>query len=270
MQNRGPGTSGAGKKGRGMISTSVMVLMGVLAALTALAPLGVMVFLRRRGGRWGEFLIGAGTFFLFALMLEPVVHRLVLGGALGAAIQGNIWFYGLYGGLMAGLLEETGRFIAFKVFLKKRREPVTALSYGIGHGGCEAFLLLGLTYISNLVLYASVNGGAEVPAEIMTGLESLAAVPAGVFLWAGFERLSAMVFHMACSVLVFAAVSRPGKLWMFPAAILAHAVLDFIAVTANARLPVAATEFLVAAFAAGAALMAARVYKNLGKSAEIS
>ena len=153
---------------------------------------------------------------------------------------------------------------------KKRREPVTALSYGIGHGGCEAFLLLGLTYISNLVLYASVNGGAEVPAEIMTGLESLAAVPAGVFLWAGFERLSAMALHMACSVLVFAAVSRPGKLWMFPAAILAHAVLDFIAVTANARLPVAATEFLVAAFAAGVALMAARVYKNLGKSAEIS
>ena len=34
------------------------------------------------------------------------------------------------------------------------------VSYGIGHGGCEAFLLLGLTYISNLVLYASVNGGA--------------------------------------------------------------------------------------------------------------
>ena len=39
---------------------------------------------------------------------------------------------------------------------------------------------------------------------------------------------------------------------MFPAAILAHAALDFIAVTANARLPVAAMELLVAAFAAGA------------------
>ena len=253
-----------------MVSTSTMVLMGILAALTALVPLGVMLLLRRRGGRWGEFLIGVGTFFLFALMLEPVVHRVVLGGALGAVIQGNIWLYGLYGGLMAGLFEETGRFIAFKVFLKKRREPVTALSYGIGHGGGEAFLLLGLTYINNLVLLAAVNGGAEVPAEIAAALESLATVPAGTFLWAGFERLSAMALHMACSVLVFAAANRPGKLWMFPAAVLAHAALDFIAVTANARLPVAVTELLVAAFAAGAALTAARVYKNLGESAEIS
>lgn len=253
-----------------MVNAGAVVLMGVLAALTVIAPLGVMVFLRKRGGRWGEFVIGFGTFFLFAMVLEALVHQVVLTGPLGAVIQGNIWLYGLYGGLMAGLFEEVGRFIAFKVFLKKRRKPVTALSYGIGHGGGEAFLLLGLTYISNLVLIASVKGGAEVPAEITAALESLAAVPAGTFLWAGFERLSAVVFHVSASVLVFAAANRPGKLWLLPAAVLAHFALDFIAVAANARLPVAVTELLVAAFAAAVAVLAARVYKNLRENAEIT
>lgn len=253
-----------------MVSTGIMVLMGVLAALTALVPLGVMVFLHKRGGRWGEFLIGAGTFFVFAMVLEPAVHRVILASPVGLVVQGSIWFYGLYGGLMAGLFEEVGRFIAFKSFLKNRQEAVAALSYGIGHGGGEAFLILGLTYISNLVLLASVNGGAEVPPEIATGLETFAALPASTFLWAGFERLSAMVLHMACSVLVFAAANRPGKFWLLPAAILAHCALNFIAVIANAQLPVAATELLVAAFAAGVALLAARVYKNLGENAEMS
>ena len=120
---QGPG-SASGRKVREnqMVSMSKLVVMGLLAVLTAAVPIGVMSYLRRRGGRWRDFLVGAGTFFLFAMVLESLVHQVVLTGPLGSAIQGNIWIFGLYSGLMAGLFEEVGRFTAFKLVLRRRRD----------------------------------------------------------------------------------------------------------------------------------------------------
>lgn len=247
-----------------------MVVMACNAVLSAVVPLGIMGFLHRRGGRWSSFAVGAATFFLFAMVLEAAFHSLVLGGPLGPAIQGSIWLYGLYAGLAAGIFEEAGRFLAFKLVLRKQRDRVAALSYGIGHGGIEAFLLLGLTMVNNLILLLTFTSGGELAPELEGAAAALAAYPASAFLWGGFERIPAIAFHMAASVLVFAAAARPGKLWLFPAAIGLHCLLDFTAVVSNAYLPIAATELLAAAFALAVCWLAARIYKNLPEKAEIA
>lgn len=239
----------------------------LVALMTLLVPLGVMLFLRRRGGTWTAFLTGAGTFVLFALVLEPILHSLVLRSPAGAAIQGNILLYGLYGGLAAGLFEETGRLLAFRLVLKKSPARITALSYGIGHGGIEALLLVGLTMVSNLILGLSHASGAPLPQEAAAAAETLLATPASLFLWSGLERLSAMGLHLALSVLVFAAV-RTGKRRLFPAAVGVHAAVNFAAVAANAHLPVAATEALVLLLTVLAALWAARIYRRLPRSCQ--
>lgn len=240
-----------------MIAAMVLVLL-----LTIAVPLGVMIFLRRRGGSWKSFLVGAVVFVLFALILEPVLHRLILGSAAGAAIRENIWLYGLYGGLMAGLFEETGRFLAFRYALRRTPGRVTALSYGLGHGGVEAFLLVGLTMAANLSLGLAYAGGAALPEETAAMAEALLSTPAGMFLWAGFERLTAMALHVSLSVLVCAAV-RTGRRQLFPAAILVHAAVDFAAVVSSTYLSVAATEGVVLALTVLAAVLAARVYRKL-------
>lgn len=248
------------------MSILTIAAISLTLALTILLPLGVMLFLRKRGGSWAAFLTGAGTFILFALVLEPVLHNLVLRSGAGAVIQGNILLYGLYGGLAAGIFEETGRFLAFRFFLRNRRGRITALSYGIGHGGIEAFLLVGLTMAANLVLGLSAGNPALTP-EAAAAVESLTAAPASLFLWSGLERISAMALHMSNSVLVFAGL-RTGKWQMFPAAVLIHASINFAAVVSNAYLPVAATEGLVLALTAAAAVWAAGIYKKLPENAE--
>ena len=91
----------------------------------------------------------------------------------------------------------------------------------------------------------------------------MASTPAGTFLWAGFERACTIILHLSISVLVFAAVGEPGKKWLFPAAILTHAAVNFIAVESNASLTVAATEIIILAFAVIAALFARMVYRTL-------
>ena len=194
---------------------ATIIILAAIALMTLLLPLGVMLALRRRGGTWTAFLTGAGTFVLFAMVLEPILHNLILRSPAGAAIQQNILLYALYGGLAAGLFEETGRLLAFRFILKPHTARITALSYGIGHGGIEAFLVMGLSMIANLSLGLAYTSGAPLPAEAAAAAETILSTPAGMFLWGGLERLSAMALHMALSVLVFASV-RTGRRLLFP------------------------------------------------------
>ena len=249
--------------------SSILAILFTLVFSTAF-PIGLMLYFRQKGGKWPTFLIGAVTFVLFAMVLESVLHNLLFLTPLWAILQGNIWLYGLYGGLAAGVFEETGRLFAFKLLLKHEREPITALSYGIGHGGAEAILLVGLTMANNLILAAVVSAGGTADPAVLEMAEQLASTPAGMFLWAAFERVSAIIFHLSVSVLVFAAVRMPGKKWLFPAAILTHAALNFIAAVSNAYLPVAATELVVLVFAVVAALFARMVYRTLPVTAQES
>lgn len=244
------------------MSVGAIAAIIIVIILTIAVPLGIMLFLARSGGSWKDFLVGAATFIVFALILERILHLLILRSGAGVVIQGNIWLYGLYGGLAAGVFEETGRFLAFRFVLRDQTARITSLAYGIGHGGIEALLVAGLAMASNLILGLTYTHGGAIPSEIIPAVEALLAIPAPTFLWSGFERLSAMALHMALSVLVFASV-RTDRRWLYPAAILIHAAVNFMAVVVNAYLPIAATELLILLLVVIAALWAARVYKNL-------
>ena len=61
--------------------------------------------------------------------------------------------------LSAGLVEEFGRFFAFSVMLKKKHEFRHGIAYGIGHGGVEAIIVVGLSFVSNIVIAIFINTG---------------------------------------------------------------------------------------------------------------
>ena len=125
-------------------------MMAVCALVGIVAPVALAWWLvRKHHARLITILIGAGVFFVFALLLEPVLHQVVLKGPHGDAIMGNTWYYALYGGLAAGLFEETGRFLGMKFLLKKEPDgPLPAVAYGVGHGGMEILMIFGITMIS--------------------------------------------------------------------------------------------------------------------------
>ncbi len=223
--------------------------------------------------RLSTILIGAATFIVFALVLEALVHKIVLGGSLGATIQGKTLYYALYGGLMAGLFEETGRFLSMKFLMKK--EPTTVLpglAYGAGHGGVEMLIVFGISMISNLVMSVMINAGqletivsqtpAEAQEQVRAAAAQLAELRAGSLLLGLWERISALILHLSLSVLVWAAVRKGGKwLWLFPAAILLHAGVDAQAVILSKSASMPALEAIIFAESvaiAGIAYMAGR------------
>lgn len=157
----------------------------------------------------------------------------------------------------------------FPVDLEEAEGPEDALLYGAGHGGIEAMVLLGVNMIGNIVMALALNRGGPAALEAMFGLNSeagmsaltvLSATPVWMYLWSIVERCSAICLHISLSVLVCTAVTRRGAWYWFPIAIGIHALADLITVVAAAYLSVAGTELLVAAAAAGAALIARKLY----------
>ena len=216
-------------------------------------------------------LVGAGVFVLFALVLETLVHQVVFKGPSGASITGNIWYFALYGGCMAALFEETGRFLAMKFVLKKETgTALTGASYGLGHGGAEMILLFGFTMVSNLVLSGLINSGqadlilAATPeanhAQVQAQFAQLEALGAGSVLLGLWERISALMLQVSLSIIVWTAVRRGGKwLWLFPAAFFLHFLVDAVTVVLAKSAGMVTVEIIVFALAIAVGAIAWRV-----------
>ena len=257
-----------------MVSTGSMIVMAVNAILGFAIPIFLAWWaVKKHNAKLSTILIGAATFIVFALVLESLVHKLVLAGDRGAAIQGKVLYYALYGGLMAGLFEETGRFLSMKYLLKKEpTETKPGVSYGLGHGGVEMLIIFGFSMISVLTMAVMINAGqtdallAKTPeasqAALTAQFDQLKTMSAGSYLYGLWERLSALTLHLGLSILVWTAVRKGGKwLWLFPAAILLHALVDALAVILSKSASILVIELIVMALAiavAGLAWLIAR------------
>ncbi len=132
----------------------IWLIVGTL--LWIAAPIAVAIIWKvKKKEPFTTILIGAATFLLFALILEkPIQNVLAFPTAMGLPdhavsrfLSANPIMLALVSGLFPGVFEETGRLVAFKTILRNRRNRETSISYGIGHGGFEVILILGITYI---------------------------------------------------------------------------------------------------------------------------
>lgn len=186
-------------------------------------------------------LVGAGMFLLFAMVLEQILHFFILKqNPVTSAFFTNHLAYAAYGGLAAGIFEETGRLVGFRFLLKKPGRWEQGLSYGIGHGGAEVIYIggvLAVSQISNIYYSILIDNGnfgqllkaaQGIPLQLSsleTLRQQLTSAPSWEFLMGGMERVFALAIQLALSLLVFYAVAKHRTLF-YILAILIHAVVD--------------------------------------------
>lgn len=217
----------------------ITILFMILNAFFCiLIPIGIAIYLNKKYQlKWTLFFIGAGTFIVFALILEQIFHSVIYASSFGTFLNDNIWMLALYGGLAAGVFEESGRFVAFKLIIKKNPDPKSSLMVGIGHGGIEAIILVALTMLSNAIVSIMINTGALASYvtdtatlnQIYDSMQPLADINPWMMLLSLWERIYAMTFHLSMSVLVYKAI-KEGKKIYFILALITHAAFDFLVV----------------------------------------
>jgi uncharacterized membrane protein YhfC len=198
-----------------------------LMFITLLLSIGFPVFLAAR--MYKKHSIRLKAILAGALMFT--VFQMVLRLPLLSYFKNQIWFrlleassgviMGIVIAFTAALFETTGRYIGFKFLLKDGREWEDGAAYGIGHGGIESILLVGIPYLFNIICslltYTGAAGGVSLQALMLT--------PSVLFLAAGVERFFTILVHIALSLMVLYGIKTERKIYIL-LCLLIHTAVD--------------------------------------------
>jgi uncharacterized membrane protein YhfC len=214
-----------------MVSKFSIISMIITVIISFALPIVLLVYFRKKERiSFKPIVIGALTFIVFAQVLEKIMHVYVINNNLIT----NPWIFAVYGALAAGVFEEMGRFVSFKMFLKNNRQWKDGIAFGIGHGGIEAILIAGIMNIQYIVFSNLINTGmlekmlsGKVPEDAINSLSQLLINTSPImFLMGGLERIAAVAIQIALSVVVLYAIRYRRYIYVV-LAILIHAAIDF-------------------------------------------
>jgi len=204
------------------------------------------------------FIAGALTFIASQVLHIPFLYgitALFKNGMLPSPPESwSVIFNAILLGLLAGIFEETARYILFKYIMKKSHTWEDAITIGLGHGGMEA-ILIGILAISTFAQMTAMRTMTDfsslgIPAEQIEAVKAQVTTywaQSSVMPFFGFmERISAICLHIGLSVLVMYSVVSGQRKW-FWFALLWHAFVDALAVYIYPQV-VAGTNVLLGTF----------------------
>ena len=184
---------------------------------------------RRTNEKFSPCILGAATWLIFAVVLEGFVRKPLLEKD---TFINSITAATVLCSVLAGIFEESGRFIAFKILRKNNRNRRTSVTYGIGHGCFEAFFMIVPSLIICLIFGIAISTGFFEPltssmsetykATLISQLTEASKINGLSVFQSLLERCSAIAFHISMSVLVFAAANDKKYLKLYPLTLLLH------------------------------------------------
>lgn len=253
---------------------SPVAIGGMIFTLSLILIVSISLFviaLKKYKAKLSSFFIGALTFIIFAMVLEQLLHSAVISVFGLETMTGNIFVYALYGAFAAALFEETGRFLAMKFCMAKTLSKENAFMYGVGHGCIEAVLIVGITYLSNILNSFAINSGLieiqlgaldeSLRQQTISQLSALWTTAPSLFYFAGIERMSAIALQLGMTFVMYQGV-KSGKIKNVITAYAIHFIADFITAIVASFLPIFATELVIAVVAVLACIYAYKINKT--------
>lgn len=227
------------------------------------------------------WLLGAAGFFVTQMLIRvPILTVLQSQHWFITFSQSHLFAYAFSLAFTAGLFELAGRFAVAKLMAKNltfRR----SLAAGLGHGSIEAILLVGMTYVNNLLYIFMINSGAfdvilqqtaamgvDISQLELIRVQLLGASPA-LFLLASLERVLTMICHTAMSLIVCYGVAHRKVLPSLLACLGIHTLIDLTAgvqLLAGTVLSQTAVYLIIYLILAAAAVVSVLVILRLRRS----
>lgn len=208
-----------------------IICMFVTLAVCILLPAMLWIIFARRGRRVSSaVLIGTLGFIITQVIIrQPILSLLSVNSAWTSFCKEYPLFMYIIYAFTAGLFETMGRYLVFGGILRKRLDYYTALGAGLGHGGIEAVLLIGIAYGINITLSFMLNNGMQIPfSQSDAIIDTLVNTPSTTFLLAGAERVFTIAFHIMLSVILCYFIIKRKTFAGIVICIAAHTALDFV------------------------------------------
>lgn len=226
-----------------MVSMISLVTMVVTLFICTVVPvMTIIIYAKKNKGKgiWLSWFLGAAGFFVMQVIIRmPILSLLSLSSGFTKFANENYIVYVAILAFTAALFELIARFVV-SIILKKKSCYEVAVGAGLGHGGIEAIILIGLTYVNNLLYSIMINTGtfdsmvestAQMGVDVkalMDVKEALIETSSATFLLAGYERILTMILHLAMTVLVFYFASKKKTLVGMVLCLLIHTAIDFV------------------------------------------
>jgi uncharacterized membrane protein YhfC len=207
---------------------------------------------------WKLILAGGLTFIVSQIFHIPFLYGLTAmftSGILPAIpYDWTTLFNAIVLGLLAGIFEETARWILFKFILKDARTWEQGVVVGTGYGGTEAIIIgvLALTTVVNMIVLRNADIAAMVPQELLEMTQQKVAefwsAPVYMALLGFIERAFTICIQISLTMMVLYSVAFRKPVW-FWIALLWHAIVDALAVYLMPVIGAMAIELLIGIFA---------------------
>jgi len=224
------------------VSTILFCVLTLFVSLFLPVLLLVVFAIRnRKQGIVSAWLLGAAGFFVTQILIRlPILTALQSQSWFLSFAQNQLFGYAFSLAFTAGLFELAGRFAVAKI-LRRNLTYRRSLAAGFGHGGIEAMILIGMTYVNNLIYIVMINSGAfdtMITQTAAMGVDvaqldlirtQLISTSPLLFALAGFERILAMIGHTAMSLVVCYGVSHQKTAPCLLICLCIHTLMDLAA-----------------------------------------
>lgn len=200
-----------------MVTTSAIVTIFITLLITLAGPVAILLYYgirNKKQGVWSAWGLGALGFFVTQMVIRiPILQGLSLTSGFVAFATNHPIIYSFCLAFTAGLFELIGRYVVAKL-MHKNLTYRRSIAAGLGHGGIEAMLLLGMTYVNNLLYALMINTGSFDAMINQVGAmgmdispyvsikQTLIATPSYLYLLGGYERILTIICHVAMSLIV--------------------------------------------------------------------
>lgn len=236
-----------------IVSNASMIAIIITLFITLIAPVIVWIVYgvkNKEKGVWKALALGAAGFVLLQMIIRmPILSIVSLLPGYVTFVENHYVLYCLILAMTAALFEVVARFGVAKI-LQKKINFEQGVAAGLGHGGIEAILIVGMTYVNNLIyalminlgsfqgmiedaILSSTSSGPAVAEQLIAVMDSLVETPSYLFYLAGYERILTVILHTAMSLLVCFLVYKKKALLGVSIAFVMHFLVDFVAPLIN-------------------------------------
>ncbi len=272
-----------------MVSGASILAMVVTLLVTLVMPIVawiVYVVKNKEKKVGGAVLLGAAGFFVMQIVIRlSIINVLALTPSFMSFAANHYVLYCLILAFTAALVEVIARYAVAKI-LSKKLSYEQGIAAGLGHGGIEAIVLIGMTYINNLLYSVMINTGTyDVMVEqtaalgvdtsaLLSAKEQLIETSSSLFLLAGYERILTIILHIALSLLVCYFVSRKKDFTGIGICLVIHMLVDFVSPVINglttpylgSKISVTTSYVLVYGFLTAVAVCSVLLIRKIKKS----